>query len=170
MALVAFDAQTCIWGIARPYSNGNDPTKVAAVTALTKNLRKHNVNIVIPSTVVSEFIAPLPFEKQREMFDDLNKKYRIAYHDPKATMILGEILNYHHSNKKYQSLGITKTAMKYDAYIIATAISAGAECIYTTDGDFITIAAHFIQIQPDFNKLPASILNISGGALGLKTA
>lgn len=163
MPLAAFDSQTCIWGIKRQSGPGQ-ANMIGLADQLIKLLTKHRVDILLPSTVVSELLSDLPKPQALSFFNDVSKRFRISYFDPKATIVLGEILNHHYSNKKYQTLGITKTVMKYDAYIIAGAIAAGAECIYSEDPDFPKIAAHFIPIL-SLGQLPPSIKQAGGPLL-----
>lgn len=92
-----------------------------------------------------------------QFYGQLTKKFNVAYFDAKATVVLSEILNYHYSSGKYKTLGIAKTVMKYDAYIIAIAIANNVECIYSEDPDFTAIAANFVPIHK-LTKLPPSIL------------
>lgn len=163
MPLVAFDANTCIWGIKQQATAGQG-NMIGLADTLIKTLTKHSVDILLPAPVVSELMRGMTPPQSISFYGMLDKKFEIGEFDAKATVVLGEILNHHYSIGKYKTLGISKTAMKYDAYIIAIAVSKGVECIYSEDPDFTTIAAHFVPIHT-LTKLPQSILKNDGSLI-----
>lgn len=116
---------------------------------------------MLPAPVISELMSPMTLADATKFYGQLVKKFHIGYFDAKATVVLAEILNHHYSLGKYRDLGIKKTAMKYDAYIIAIAVANNVEAIYSEDPDFASIAAHFIPILP-LTKLPPSVTQSDG--------
>lgn len=165
MALVAFDANTCIWGVKNQNSPGQ-ANMVGLANNLIKTLTKHSVDILLPSPVISELMSPMPPPAAINFYSQLTRKFQVGYFDAKATLILAEILNHHYitTGKHYKNLGISKTAMKYDAYIIAIAVANNVEAIYSEDPDFISIAAHFVPILK-LTSLPPSIIQTGNAPL-----
>ncbi|MFP5042800.1 hypothetical protein, partial [Parasediminibacterium sp. JCM 36343] len=89
---------------------------------------------------------------------EIRKTFRIGVFDQKAGLLLAEILNYHYGKKEnYQSLGITKTQLKYDALIVAISKTSGAECLFAHDNDCTKISGDFFPVK-GLDGRPDSIL------------
>lgn len=158
MSLIAFDSNICIWCIKEECTPGQEVEMQAAIK-LRKLLTKAGYDILIPIPVVSELLSNIPDVTQRQaLFNEIKRTFQIAEFDAKASLLLAEILNYHFitSNKQYKTLGITKTALKYDALIVATSKAHGAECLFAYDPDCKKIAVHFLPVK-DLNERPDSI-------------
>lgn len=154
MPLIALDSNISIWCIKEECTPGQEAEMQAAIK-LRKLLTKAGYDILIPIPVVSELLSNISDIAQRqEFFNEIRKTFQIGEFDSKAALLLAEILNYHYitSNKHYKNLGITKTALKYDALIIAAAKAHGAECLFASDPDCKKIAVHFLPVKNVYER------------------
>lgn len=157
MALVSLDSNICIWGIKEQCTKGQEIQKEKA-KKLIKRLYKAKHNIILPSPVISEILSPMPNNEAAVLYAKIIRKFEIGYMDTAASLILSKILNYNYKLAKpnYKDIGITKTCMKYDAYITSIAIAAKAECIFTNDTkDFKSLVGNFIEIK-GLDEMPSS--------------
>jgi len=157
MTLVAFDANTCIWGIKKQFTAGQEDNVTRAVNLIDK-LSSRDIYVLLPNPVVSELLSPIEaYEDQMREYGRLAETFAIGTFDNRASLELARILSYHivEKNKAYQNVGISKRCMKYDAYIIAIALANNAEGIYSEDKDFKFIAQDFIEIL-SLDDLPKS--------------
>jgi len=158
MPLIALDSNISIWCIKDDCTPGQEAEKEAA-KKLRKLLTKAGYDILIPIPVVSELLSNIgDVVKRQEFFNEIRKTFQIGEFDVKASLLLAEILNYHYDTlkKHYQTLGITKTALKYDALIVAVAKAHGAECLFAYDPDCKKIAVHFLPVKNVYER-PDSI-------------
>ncbi len=159
MPLVAFDSNICIWCIKEECVKGQEQEMQKAIL-LKDILTRANFDIVIPIPVMSELLSNISDVSERlHLYSEIWKTYQIAEFDAKASLILAEILNFHYNlvnKQQYQSLGIKKTPLKYDALLVAVSKSAGAECLFAHDPDCKIVAATFFDVK-GLDERPNSI-------------
>ncbi len=158
MPLVAFDSNICVWCIKEDCTPGQEQEMNKAI-ALREILTKAGYDILIPMPVVSELLSNISSPEERiKLYIEIRKTFQIAEFNAKSSLILAEILNHHYTIGKphYQSLGITKHPLKYDALIVAIAKAADAECLFAHDKDCKIVAAHFYTVK-GLDERPDSI-------------
>jgi len=106
------------------------------VHATVRDLLEQGAELIIPAPSIAELYAggedgvrfAIALEKQ-------GIHLRIEAFDDEAARIAGQIMRIRLSARSRTTPSPSRTLVKFDAMIVATAIAAGADCIVTTDGD-----------------------------------
>ena len=117
-------------------------------------IEKHE--IIIPTIVIAEILAPEPLEKYPVYIDYINKNFIVSNFDSRVATQYGVLLNnrIEELKKIADENGIPRNRMKIDHQIIASAIVHGANRIYSNDNGVHTFGKKFIEVR-DLPDLPA---------------
>ena len=163
MKLVAFDTQLLIWGV-QGTSHSSQGQLIPRARALIEELSKAQVKVIIPLAAAVEYVCGFAVVDQPKQWDRLSKSFRLIPFDQRAAQIAAQIERRRHEAKatpqkkatkktasKRRSTDIARQKVKIDVQILATAIAAGAESIFTDE------VAHFSELA---SGLKIKVLNL----------
>lgn len=145
--IVCLDTNAFLWGIRGHYDPADEPRAQQAKRMISR-LRKTNLEVLIPSCVMSEALSIFPEGEARTLLLKYAEKYHIGHMDTAVTFHLSRLLHHHYNvnREAWEGLGISKRHLKYDALIVATAIGHEASAIFTHDKGVRTTAAGKIEV------------------------
>ena len=85
MSLIVVDTQILIWAVKREATPGQEPMIEKAAHYL-EHLDKCKDQILIPSVVVSEFLANVPDEREAAVLQALEKRFMVIPFDTLAAV------------------------------------------------------------------------------------
>lgn len=158
MSLIAIDTQILIWAVKREATPGQEPMIEKAARYL-EHLDKCQDQIIIPSVVVSEFLANVPDEREATVLKALEKRFMVIPFDTLAAVYAARIWrsNSVRNPSLVQQLkadGFKNAKIKADIQIIATALARKAGRITTHDDGLVKSATGHIEAGP-MPDLPA---------------
>lgn len=153
--LCCIDSNTFIWGIKKQ-SSPSQVDMIPRAEYLFDWLDTNGHEILIPTIVLAEVLAPEPLEKQAVITDIISKKYRLQDFDIRAAYHYGQLLMNRIEEAKINAkeFNIDNQKMKVDYLIVASAMAAGASCIYSTDSHLKSFGNRVIDIK-DLPTLPS---------------
>ena len=150
MKLVCLDTNVLIWGIKGLATSGQeDMISRAKIFIDTLNDDKE-LTILIPSIVIAEYLLPIPHQEHANIINVFNSSFIIAPFDAFAASKFSIIWNTHKPSQEVEKLvknGFTKTELRADSMIVATAVARKAECIYSHDNGVKNFAKGFIDVR-----------------------
>ena len=152
MSLIVVDTQILIWAVKREATPGQEPMIEKAARYL-EHLDKCKDQIIIPSVVVSEFLANVPDEREAAVLKALEKRFMVIPFDTLAAVYAARIWrkNSEGNPSPIQQLkadNFTKAKIKADIQIIGTALARKAARITTHDDGLIKNANGHIDAGP----------------------
>jgi len=150
MTVVCLDTNILIWGFKKEASIGQE-SMILKAEHLIRSLTESKTDIIIPSLVLAELLMAVEEENYGDFLSNMNKQFMIVPFDTRAAFHYGKIWKQWkeqttQSNQK-KSDKPTRTKMKTDFMIVATAISRKAECIYSKDSDIINFSEGRIEVK-----------------------
>lgn len=147
MQLICLDTQILIWGIKQQCTPGQE-AKIETAKAFIKQCYQDNVQVMVPSIVVAEFLIPIPVEKHNSILINLSNSFMIPSFDNACASIFAEIWNSKKNIKEeFKNGGVTREKFKADCLILAVAIKNKADCIYSYDDGLVKIAKGYIKVK-----------------------
>jgi predicted nucleic acid-binding protein len=150
---VCLDTMIMIWGIKNECEPEQEEKRIQA-NAFLQGLNDEKVRVIVPSVVIGEFLCKVSREKYPEVLSLLNRRFIISPFDLKAASKYAEIWKLKHENgtvfELKQNNNSTRTCIKADLMIVATAHSADADVIYSEDEDIHKLAEGIVP----FSKMP----------------
>lgn len=145
--IVCLDTSVLIWGV-RGVSEPHDAHQVPKAQALIAKLDSEGANVIIPIPVAIEYISRSA-HPEREL-EALARGFELHALDIPAALAAAKIEGDREAFKQAQGLGaVARPCLKVDAQIIAIALTAGAEVIYTENlAEFRKLAKSQIKISP----------------------
>jgi predicted nucleic acid-binding protein len=143
MDLVCFDTQIIIWGIKKDATPGQEDMIVKA-EHLIQQCEEERIQIIVPAIVVAELLSGLKPESYSEFTAFMQRRFMVIPFDTQAALHFAVMWR----NRK-QSLidAVTRTEMRTDYLIIATAKARGAKCIYSEDPHLSNFAQNYIEVK-----------------------
>lgn len=130
MSVVALDTMTIIWGMRRSKKDaGADLQRRASI--LPRQLDDEKSTVVVPSVVVAELLAGIDKEKHGDMIAELRRRFVCPSFDPHAASIAATLWQAHRKLAKSEQL--SRSVLKAEVMIIATAAAAECRVIYSHD-------------------------------------
>jgi len=128
---------SCLYRDEEPQSTDPGYRVFKDCETLMAGLVKQDYKIIIPTVVLAESYCVFDEAKQNKCFNDLKSFGLIMVDFTETTSrILARLLHRQYASRGYQGKNIAKAQMKYDMFILASAIENGCDCFYTTDSDF----------------------------------
>jgi predicted nucleic acid-binding protein len=114
--------------------------------------------LIIPTVVIAEVLAPEPLEKYPVYMDVIEKGFMVADFDTRAATRYSQLMMNRIPEIKQiaQQHGIIRNKMKIDHQIIACALVHNANCIYSSDPGLKAFGSPFIDIK-DLPPLPPKL-------------
>src|SRR5438034_7627673 len=117
--IICIDSQIIIWGIKKQHTNGQE-SMVERAETFFKWADENEHEILIPTVVVAEVLAPEPTEVRVRYLDVLNGGFMIVNFDTKAALKYAQILHNRFDEAKQiaSDNGVLRQKMKMDHVII----------------------------------------------------
>lgn len=152
MSLIVVDTQILIWAVKREATPGQEPMIEKAVRYL-EYLDKCKDQIIIPSVVVSEFLANVPDDREAAVLKALEKRFMVIPFDTLAAVHAARIWRINSSGnaslvQQLKADGFKNSKIKADIQVIATALARKAVRITTHDDGLIKNANGHIEAGP----------------------
>ncbi len=153
MSIVCLDTQILYWAIVKRAVQGSEKLVPMAVDFL-KWLEKQDHTIILPTIVVGEMLIPVSPEQRPNVLAQFRKDWVIVEYDLKAATTFASMRYDHIMKKRLQDMrtmhpDLTKKELVADLMIIATAISHGADTMYSHNKDLRELAEGYI-VAKDF--------------------
>ncbi len=149
MSLVCFDNHVLVWGIKEQATPGQEDM-IPRTKSFIRQLQEDKIRVLIPSIVVAEFLMPIPADMHPAVINLFDRGFVVAPFDTAAASQFAKIWLSRKGQESVNSLiesGKTRTELKMDSLIVATAISQGAECIYSHDEGVKAFGQDYIEVK-----------------------
>lgn len=152
--VVCIDSHAIIWGIKKQATTGQEDM-VAKAEHFFNWIDQNEHDVIIPSIVVAEILAPEPVTIHAKYLEILQNSFIIANFDARAALKYAQLMQGRFDDVKRISAeqGRFKQEMKVDHLIIATAIVHKASCIYSYDNALKAFATGYINVR-EFPPIP----------------
>lgn len=142
------DANILIWRLKRNASEGQEDM-IKRADHLFEWFDKNNHNVLVPTVVLAEILAPEPLEKYPVFMEMFTKNFMIAPFDTMAATRYAHLFTHKIESIKAKSdeNGISHQKMKIDHLIVACALAHGASAIYSTDNGLKTFGHRHIEVK-----------------------
>jgi predicted nucleic acid-binding protein len=141
MATVCLDTQILIWGLKRQASPGQEDM-IDLATRFLSHLTRQKRTCIVPAVVVSELLLPLPLSEHNAFVADIARRFTVPPFDTLTATYLARVWQ-----SKRGQVEIPRPEIKFDSLIVATALAAGANCIYSHDPHVKLIAAGHLDCR-----------------------
>jgi len=166
---ICIDSQVIVWGIKRQPTKGQEEM-VSKAEYFFEWADSNGHEIIIPTIVVAEVLAPEPETIRSKYLETLTKGFIVVNFDTRSALKYAQLLNgrFEEVKKLQEETGTIRQKMKADHMIIATAITNNASCIYSYDKGLTKFAQGYIDVK-EFPTPPPKQIDIFGGVVnGLK--
>ena len=152
MSLIVIDTQILIWAVKREATPGQEPMIEKAARYL-EYLDRCKDKIIIPSVVVSEFLANVPEEREAAVLQTLSERFMIMPFDTLAAVHAARVWRKNSEGnpsitQQLKANDITKAKIKADIQIVATALARKAVRITSHDEWLVKSAQGHIEAGP----------------------
>ncbi|MCC6615919.1 MAG: PIN domain-containing protein [Anaerolineae bacterium] len=150
MSVAAVDTQILAWAIMSEIDTTPQQARLAA--RLFQTLEHNDHGIVIPSMVVGELLATIPAERHTEILGRLQPAWQIADYNLQAAALFAKLRRDWRTQNRLKDIRafhpkIARKELVADVMIIASALSHGADRIYSADATFCRMADGFITAE-----------------------
>lgn len=158
--MFCIDSQILIWGIKKQSSDGQEDM-IKRAEHFFRWVDKEKHDILIPTVVIAEILAPEPKEKYSEYMDQINENFMIGEFNTMCAIRYADLLYGKFGDLKQlmHNNGIRKEKMKADFMVLATALAYKAKTLYTNDQGLLKIAKGHIQVA-NIPELPPEQLEL----------
>jgi predicted nucleic acid-binding protein len=135
MAIACVDTHILIWGIQREATPGQEEM-IPRAQALLAQLERDRTQVVVPSVVIGEFLIGLPASEQPRYQDIISRRFVVVPYDLRASIHFARIWQQKRDANVFEELkarGATRTLLRADTMIVATALAASATSLYGHD-------------------------------------
>lgn len=146
MRSVCLDTHVLIWGVKEQATPGQERMIPRAKAFLSEP----ETVFVIPAVGVAELLMPVPSELHAMTLNLLRGGFAIAPYDTKAAALFAKLWRERTDDgviEQLKSDGETKTKIKVDGQIVATAIAQGVAYIVSHDGGLKKFAGDAIEVR-----------------------
>lgn len=149
MPLACLDTHILIWAIQRVARAGQEEM-IPRARALLAQLDKDRVPVVVPSVVIGEFLLGLPIDEYPIYQEVITRRFIVVPYDLRAAVHFARVWREKRDVKVIEVLqqaGATRTELRADTMIVATALAVGATVIYGHDTGVKNLADGFIEFR-----------------------
>jgi predicted nucleic acid-binding protein len=143
--VVAVDNNILVWAIRKK----GPQDKVLHARYLFTELERDKAQIIVPSIVVAEFLAPISPQDRGLVVAAISERFRIEPFDIKDAVVAAELWDAGKAGRHMQHPN-ARTTLRADSLIVATAKNHGATEFYTEDDDCFAMASKIM----DARRLP----------------
>jgi predicted nucleic acid-binding protein len=146
-SIVCLDTQIIIWGVKKQ-STPDQSEMILRAEYLLEKLQSNGTKILVPSIVVAEILSGIDERKHNQFTQNMNKFFIVPPFDTQAAQHFAKMWMTNKSLRNTLSAeGITRSEMKADCLIVATAIARGCSCIYSHDDQLEKFARGHIDVK-----------------------
>lgn len=145
MQVICLDTNVLIWGVRQDTSNPKQKHMVAHARNFLEYCQTQNIQMLVPSVVVGEFLTMVEAQHHADVIKHLASIYNIADYDAHSAAKFAEILRDKKQKNIKEHTNITRTELKADIMILATAITMNADTIYTHDKGLRALSKGYIK-------------------------
>lgn len=149
MAVVCIDTHILIWGVQGVSRQGQEQM-ISRSQALLTQLERERTKVVVPSIVIGEFLLKLPVDEHPRYQDLISRRFMVVPYDLRAALLFSRIWHQKKDANVIQEMkdvGVTRTELRADTMIVATAVASGATHIYSHDNHIRRLADGFIIFE-----------------------
>jgi len=145
---VCIDSQVFIWGIKKQATDSQQDMIIKS-EQFFKWADENDYDILIPTIVIAEVLAPEPIELHSQYFEIINKYFEVVNVDNIVASKYAQILHNRFNEVKElaKQENIRREKMKFDHLIIACALIQHASCIYSYDAGLKKFANGLIDVR-----------------------
>lgn len=151
MKLICLDTQLVQWGVLKRASSPNYDYLIPRAQDFLDWLGNQKVEVMLPSIVVGELLAPLDATERIKALNDITEKWIIAPYDLPASLqfaiMRGVAENKQLMRELRKDQRTTRSVLIADLMIVATAVAYKADKIYTWDQDILEFANGYIEAE-----------------------
>jgi len=106
--------------------------------------------VVVPSIVIGEFLLKLPIDEHPHYQDIISRRFMVVPYDLRAALLFSRIWHQKKDANVIQEIkdaGVTRTELRADTMIVATAVASGATHMYGHDNHIRRLADGFITFE-----------------------
>lgn len=154
MSIVCFDTHVLIWGIKED-AEEDQKAKIEEAKYLIQKMQDDDHQVIIPSIALAEFLCGIDPSRRPELINTIYSHFRVIPFDTAAAAIYANMWHQLGKEKRVQIRDeekITRSVLKADMMIVATALSRDAWCIYSEDGGIKNVSE---AIRFEVRDLPA---------------
>jgi predicted nucleic acid-binding protein len=145
------DLDILIWGIQPSNADHVDGRRQRA-QAFFRHLGEERIRALLPAIVVGEFLVRIPREDQDRVMGALERSFIIAPFDMQTSAAYANIWRQKEASgeidllrERYEATG---NELRVDCIILATALSSGAECLYSENPLLQELARRVLDVKP----------------------
>lgn len=149
MQPVCFDTHILIWGIEKT-SRLQQQDMILKTEVFLKHLDERNIVALIPTVVISEFLMSIPVKTMERYVNLIEERFMIVPYDAIAAIEFAKIWQAKHDDHTVQSLkneNFSRSHLKVDSMIIATAVTQKVSCIYSHDPGLKKMAYGYVEVK-----------------------
>ena len=143
--MICFDTAPLIWGV-QGKANKDQEHLVSRTKAYISHLAKRKTKVVLPATVMAEYLAWFPREEQALQAKILQRCFVIIPFDCKAACLAAELEQAKPVREIQAHYKIDRQTIKADVQIVAAAIVFKADAIVSHDCHLQAIAGNRISV------------------------
>jgi predicted nucleic acid-binding protein len=149
---VAIDTVLLVWGIQRVAKRESEQKLILRTTALFRRFSSERSRVIVPAVAFGEFLVGVNVEQERVRFESfIRDRFIVAPYDIRAALLFRQLWSEKSDSflrqHIYDGERPTRTTLKADMLIVATAIAYGATELYGHDGQFVRLCDGFIQFR-----------------------
>lgn len=149
MEVACIDTPILIWGVQGNATAGQDDM-VNRTKSLLLKLDKERTRVIVPAIVMGEFLLKIPVGEHPKYQELVSKRFMIVPYDLRAALVFSKIWHQKTQASVIEEIkagGVSRTQLRADTMIVATAVASGASCIYGHDNHVKKLADGFITFS-----------------------
>jgi predicted nucleic acid-binding protein len=161
--ILCIDSMIIVWGIKKSATAGQE-SMIQQAEYFFEWADKHDHEIIIPTVVLAEIMAPETPEKREQYLHIIEDAFLIKNFDIRASLKYAQMLHgrFEEVKNAASEQGVTRQRMKIDHIIIATAMVNNAHAIVSYDAPLKKFAEGFINVI-QFPQRPAAVVDLFSG-------
>jgi hypothetical protein len=166
--IVCIDSNIIIWGIKKQITAGQEADRlIERAEYFFKWVDADKIDVLIPSIVLAEILAPEPENLRAEYYNILSKNFIIVNFDERTAFKYAQLVHGRFDELKKAAIeaDISRNKMKIDHMIVACAMVNNANCIYSHDNGLKKFAADRIDVRELPHPPPRRVENTLFGDL-----
>lgn len=147
MESVCLDTHILIWGIKEECEVGQEHMVAIAKAFFAESDNKKDLQILIPSVVIAEFLMRIPVSQHKTIMNLLSRSFQIPPFDMASASYFAEIWQSKEEVKQSLHGIVSREVMKVDCQIVAIAKQKNVDCIFSHDSNLAKFAEGHVAIR-----------------------
>ncbi len=146
-SIICLDTQIVIWGVKKQ-ATPDQSEMILRAEYLLEKFQSNGTKILVPAIVVAEILAGIDERKHDQFTQSMNKFFIVPPFDTQAAQHFAKMWMANKAlRNKLSTKGITRSEMKADCLIVATAVARGCSCVYSHDDQLGKFAHGHIDVK-----------------------